>query len=199
MSKSLSYLSCCICLVLVSLAAPPIDATGEPFNSFSTGIQDASDTPVNVTDWQLQITEINGRLDLMVDILYSYNFTDDERLTIAALFLSLDNESFVQAQLHEFDPALMPATGTGGFFFANAVGDPLPFDVYQGDILYGYIEFTTTKETYISPRAALEIPIDVIRPFLFRIPPSLFYIGGIVAGILPLVIIAYCVTRRRNR
>jgi hypothetical protein len=158
-----------------------------------------SDPPVNVTEWRLQITEMNGRLDLMVDIIYSYNFTDDERLTIAALFLSLDNESFVQAQKHEFDPELMPATGTEGFFFANAVGDPLPFDVYQGNILYGYVEFTTTAEMYTSAMVALEIPIDVIRPFLFRIPPSLFYIGGIVAGILPLAIIAYCVTRKRNQ
>jgi hypothetical protein len=82
---------------------------------------------------------------------------------------------------------------------ANAVGDPLPFDVYQGNILYGYVEFTTTAEMYTSAMVALEIPIDVIRPFLFRIPPSLFYIGGIVAGILPLAIIAYCVTRKRNQ
>jgi hypothetical protein len=177
----------------------PVDALGEPSQSNATGLQDMSDSPVNVTEWSLQVTEMNGRLDLMVDILYSYNFTNDERLTRAALFLSLNNESFVQAQTHEFDPVLMPATGTGGFFFANAVGDPLPFDVLQGDILNGYVEFTTTAETYTSPRVALEIPIDVIRPFLFRIPPSLFYIGGVVAGILPLVIIAYYVTRKRDR
>jgi hypothetical protein len=155
---------------------------------------------VNVTEWRLQIIGIGGdREDLMVDILYSYNFTDSERLTLAALYLSLDNESFVQAQRHEFDPTLMPATGTGGFYFANSVGDPLPFDVYQGDILHGYVEFTTTTETYTSPRVALEIPIDVIRPFIFRIPSSLILIGGIIAGILPFVIIAYCVTRKRNR
>ena len=171
---------------------------GKPSQSISTGLQAMSDPPVNVTEWSLQITEINGRLDLMVDILYSYNFTDDERLTMAALFLSLNNESFVQAQKHEFDPVLIPATGTGGFFFANAVGDPLPFDVHQGDILNGYVEFTTTAEIYTSPRVALEIPIDVMRPFFFRIPPSLFYIGGIVAGLLPLAIIAYCVTRKRD-
>ena len=198
MLPSSSYPFCCICLVLL-LMAPPIDVMAEPSQSIVRGLQDVSDPPVNVTEWSLQITEINGRLDLMVDILYSYNFTDDERLTLAVLYLSLDNESFVQAQRHEFEPDLMPATGTGGFFFANAVGDPLPFDVYQGDTLYGYVEFATTIETYASPRVALEIPIDVIRPFLFRIPPSLFYIGGIVAGILPLVIIAYCVTRKRDR
>ncbi|MHA1924299.1 MAG: hypothetical protein ACXABV_02790 [Candidatus Thorarchaeota archaeon] len=198
MLRFLSYPFCCIWLVLL-LVAPPIDVVGLPSQSIVTSLQNMSDPPVNVTEWSLQITERNGRLDLMVDILYSYNFTDDEKLTLAALFLSLNNESFVQAQTHEFDPELMPATGTGGFFFANAVGDPLPFDVHQGDILNGYVEFTTTAEIYTSPRVALEIPIDVIRPFLFRIPPSLFYIGGIVAGLLPLAIIAYCVTRKRNR
>ncbi|MHA2020671.1 MAG: hypothetical protein ACW96N_03090 [Candidatus Thorarchaeota archaeon] len=197
MSRSLSSPFCCICLVLF-LVMTSVNASGEPSQSNATGLQEMSDPPVNVTEWSLQITEMNGRLDLMVDILYSYNFTNDERLTEAALFLSLNNESFVQAQTHEFDPMLMPATGTGGFFFANAVGDPLPFDVLQGDILNGYVEFTTTAETYTSPRVALEIPIDVMRSFLFRIPPSLFYIGGIVAGILPLAIIAYCVTRKRD-
>ncbi|MHA2070343.1 MAG: hypothetical protein ACW985_00995 [Candidatus Thorarchaeota archaeon] len=199
MSKQVSYPFVFICFVLVSPVPSPVNASRNAAHTIVTGLQDMSDPPVNVTQWSLQIAEINGRLDLMVDILYSYNFTDDERLTLATLFLSLNNESFVQAQRHEFDPALMPATGTGGFFFANAVGDPLPFDVHQGDILNGYVEFITTAETYTSPQVALEIPIDVMRPFLFRIPPSLFYIGGIAAGILPLAIIAYCVTRKRDR
>ena len=199
MSKQVSYPFVFICFVLVALVPPPVNASRNAAHTIVSGLQDMSDPPVNVTEWSLQIAEINGRLDLMVDILYSYNFTDDERLTLAMLFLSLNNESFVQAQRHEFDPALMPTTGTGGFFFANAVGDPLPFDVHQGDILNGYVEFTTTAEIYTSPQVALEIPIDVMRPFLFRIPPSLFYIGGIAAGILPLAIIAYCVTRKRER
>jgi hypothetical protein len=179
--------------------AAPADALENHSQTILHGHQDVLHPPVNVTDWKLQIADINGRLDLMIDILYSYNFSDDEKLTSAALFLSLDNVSFVQAQKHDFDPSLMPSIGTGGFYFANAFGDPLPFDVYQGNILYGYVEFTTTAETYISPLFVNEVPIDVIRPFLFRIPPSLFYIGGIMAGILPLVIIAYCVTRKRNR
>ncbi|MHA2140404.1 MAG: hypothetical protein ACXADC_04860 [Candidatus Thorarchaeota archaeon] len=199
MSRSISYPLSNICLVLILLVASPVEVYGNPSNSSVKGLQDISSQPVNVTEWRLQITEMNGRFDLMVDILYSYNFTEDERLTTASLFLSLDNESFIQAQKHEFDPELLPAIGTGGFFFANAVGDPLPFDVYEGDILYGYVVFTTTTDTYTSPRVAHEIPIDVIRPLLFRIPPILFYIGGIVAGVLPLIIIVYCVTRKRNR
>ena len=199
MSRSIAFPFVYISIVLLIVIPLPINSSQNTALSIAADFQDMSELPVNVTDWKLQVTEINGRLDLMVDILYSYNFTDDERLTTAMLFLSLDNETFIQAQKHEFDPELMPATGTGGFYFANAIGDPLPFDVYQGELLYGYVEFTTTSKTYTSPRVALEIPIDVIRPFFFRIPPSLFYIGGIVAGIFPLIIIAYCVTKRKNR
>ncbi|MFW9803006.1 MAG: hypothetical protein ACFFFC_10155 [Candidatus Thorarchaeota archaeon] len=199
MSRSAMFPFVYICIILMIVELLPVYASQNTASSISADFQDVPEVPVNVTDWKLQVTEINGRLDLMVDILYSYNFTDDERLTTAALFLSLDNETFIQAQKHDFDPELMSATGEGGFYFANAVGDPLPFDVYQGDILYGYVEFTTTFETYVSPRVALEIPIDVIRSFLFRIPPIVFYMGGLAAGILPLVIIAYCVTRRKNR
>ncbi|MFW9845789.1 MAG: hypothetical protein ACFFD6_03490 [Candidatus Thorarchaeota archaeon] len=162
-------------------------------------LQTESSPPIEVTEWRLEVGDFNGRSDLFVDVIYSYNFTDDERLTQATLYLSLDNESFVQAQKHEFDPALMDPVGSGGFYFANAAGDPLPFDVYQGDILYGYVEFTTTTEMYTSPYAANEIPIDVIRPFLFRIPAELYLIGGLVASILPIAIIAYCVTRKRRK
>ncbi|MFW9887603.1 MAG: hypothetical protein ACFFER_05435 [Candidatus Thorarchaeota archaeon] len=198
MSRSVVSLFAYICIILMIVGLLQVYASQNTTRSISADFQDMPELPVNVTDWKLQVTEINGRLDLMVDILYSYNFTNDERLTTAALFLSLDNETFTQAQRHDFDPEQMSATGEGGFFFSNAIGDPLPFDVYQGNILYGYVEFTTTSETYVSPRVALEIPIDVIRPFLFRIPPSLFYVGGIAAGILPLIIIAYCVTRRKK-
>ena len=112
-----------ICIVLVLAVPLPINASQSTPRLIATDYQDMSELPVNVTDWKLQVSEINGRLDLFVDILYSYNFTNDERLTTATLFLSLDNESFIQAQKHEYDPELMPATGTGGFFFANAVGD----------------------------------------------------------------------------
>jgi hypothetical protein len=199
MSRLLIFSLVSVYLFLMVTVALPIDVPPNASHPISLELQEISHIPVNVTDWQLLITEINGRLDLTVDIYYSYNFTDDERLVSAAVYLSLDNMSFLEAQKHEFDPELMPAAGTGGFYFANSIGDPLPFDVYQGDILYGEVQFHTTRMIYRLPAFASEIPIDVIRPFLFRVPPSLFYIGGIAAGILPLVIIAYCVTRKRNQ
>jgi hypothetical protein len=104
MSRPLSYPFCCIWLVLL-LITPPAVTSGESSHSVGARLHDMSDPPVNVTEWRLQITEMNGRLDLMVDIIYSYNFTDDERLTIAALFRSLDNESFVQARKCRWRPA----------------------------------------------------------------------------------------------
>ncbi|MGY5877345.1 MAG: hypothetical protein RTU30_16450, partial [Candidatus Thorarchaeota archaeon] len=97
------------------------------------------------------------------------------------------------------DPQLMPANGTNGFFFANSVGDPLPFDVQAGQILYGYVEVVTTDSTYRTHTFSREIPIDVLRSFLFRIPPWLFLVGGVVASILPIVLCGYLIMRTSRR
>ncbi len=163
-----------------------------------------SSTPKQIDDFgiwlsEVSLYEVNNGTDLYVDIYYNYSFDGLERTVEEMLFLSLDNETFVRAIHRNYDPLLMPANGTNGFFFANSVGDPLPFDVQAGQILYGYVEVVTTDSTYRTNTFSEEISIDVLRSFLFRIPSGLFLIGGIAASVLPIILCGYLVLRTTRK
>jgi hypothetical protein len=171
--------------------------------SISTGSvafysQTIQDTPVWISE--VSLVPINNDTDFFLDIYYGYLFGGNERTTSESLYLSLDNASFVLAMHYETDPDLMSANGTRGFFFSNAVGDPLPFDVEKGQTLYGYVEVTTTESSYRTETFSEEIPVTVIRSFLFRIPSVVIIVGGIALSIIPIVVIVYlCIRQRENR
>ncbi len=155
------------------------------------------EAPVRVTQF-LFITDSTAT-ELSLEVYYEFNFTDDERLVEAALLLSLDNDSFVTAWRHEYDPDLMEANGSAFFWLANAIGDPFPFDLEAGQTLYGYVNFTSSKTLYRSENYALSVPISVERPWLFNIPSSVIIFVGIGLTVLPFVLIAACLIWQRQR
>jgi hypothetical protein len=160
-------------------------------------------TPKNNVESPITITTVNlysvhNDTDMFVDIEYIYNFTGEERITEEKLHLSLDDDTFILAIDRLYDPNLMNATGSSGFFFANSAGDPLPFDVQKGQTLYGYIEVISTERTYKTPTFAELIPVTVMRSILFKIPGPIFIIGGISLSLLPVAIIAYLIVRKKN-
>jgi hypothetical protein len=160
--------------------------------------QTVQDSPIWVSE--VSLVPINNNTDFFLDIYYEYLFEGNERTTSESLYLSLDNTSFVLAVNYDTDPDLMSASGTRGFFFSNAVGDPLPFDVEKGQTLFGYVEVTTTDSSYRTETFAEEIPVTVIRSLLFRIPGPVILLGGIVLSILPVAVIVFvCVKQRENR
>ncbi|MGY5853166.1 MAG: hypothetical protein RTU92_06335 [Candidatus Thorarchaeota archaeon] len=167
-------------------------------------LTDQYSTPKQVDDFgiwlsEVSIFEVNNGTDLYVDIYYNYSFDGSERIVQEMLFLSLDNDTFIRAINRLYDPELMPANGTNGFFFAHSVGDPLPFDVLAGQILSGYIEVVSTESTYRTQTFSKEIPIDVLRSFLFRIPSWLLLVGGIAASVLPIALCGYLVIRTTRK
>lgn len=160
--------------------------------------QTVQDSPIWVSE--VSLAPINNDTDFFLDIYYEYLFEGNERTTSDSLYLSLDNASFVLAVHYDTDPDLMSANGTRGFFLSNAVGDPLPFDVEEGQTLYGYVEVTTTDSSYRTETFAEEVPVTVIRSLLFRIPGPVILLGGIVISILPVVVIVFvCVRQKENR
>ncbi|UCE09994.1 MAG: hypothetical protein JSW61_13635 [Candidatus Thorarchaeota archaeon] len=149
---------------------------------------------------EVDLVPINNETDFFLDIYYGFQFEGDERITSETLYLSLDNNSFVSTVHRDVNPDLMSANGTSGFFFSNAAGDPLPFDVEKGQTLFGYVEVTTTESSYRTEIFAEEIPVTVIRPFLFRIPSAVILVGGIALSVLPITVILYlCIRQRENR
>lgn len=163
--------------------------------SSSVLIQETS--PVIVTKFNLTYSEYNE--DVYLDVMYEYDFQDEERLTDATLYLSLDNDTYIIAQHHQFDPELMNASGEMGYWFANSIGDPLPFDIEEGQLLYGYVEFITTEDTYLSDVFVQTVPATVRRPWIFNIPSPIFLVGGIVLSFLPLAIVLYLCLNRRSK
>jgi hypothetical protein len=91
------------------------------------------ESPITITN--VNLYSVSNGTDMFVDIEYIYNFTGKERITEEKLHLSLDNDTFLLAIDRLYDPNLMNATGSSGFFFANSAGDPLPFDVQKGQTL----------------------------------------------------------------
>ena len=158
--------------------------------------QNNQESPITITN--VNLYSVSNGTDMFVDIEYNYNFTGEERITEEKLHLSLDNDTFILAIDRLYDPNLMNATGSSGFFFANSVGDPLPFDVQKGQTLYGYIEVISTERTYKTPTFAELIPVTVIRSILFKIPGPIFIIGGIALSLLPVAIIAYLIVKKKN-
>ena len=158
--------------------------------------KDNLEPPITIAN--VNLYSVSNGTDMFVDIEYNYNFTGEERITEEKLYLSLDNDTFILAIDRLYDPNLMNATGSSGFFFANSAGDPLPFDVQKGQTLYGYIEVISTERTYKTPIFAELIPLTVIRSILFKIPGPIFIIGGIALSLLPVAIIAYLIVRKKN-
>ncbi len=156
-----------------------------------------NEPPVWLTE--VRLYGVNNDTDMFVDIYYNYSFDSLERIKEEKLYLSLDNDTFILSIHRNYDPELMPSNGTSGFFFANSVGDPLPFDVQEGQILYGYVEVITTDSTYRTKTFSEEIPITVIRSFLFRIPSWFFFWGGIIASIVPIILCIYLVMRKSRK
>ncbi len=159
--------------------------------------QQNNEVPIWISE--VKLTEVNNGSDLFVDIYYNYSLDGSERIVEEKLFLSLDNVTFILAIHRNYDPELMPANGSSGFFFAHSVGDPLPFDIQEGQILYGYVEVITTDSTYRTLTFSRDIPITVLRSFLFRIPSWLLLVGGFAASALPIALCAYVFLRKNRR
>ncbi len=179
-------------LVLLILAVPSNAGTSTIPNHVTS-----QTTPVRVISFNL--TAVLDVPDLFLEVHYEWNFTGDERLTRATLYLSLDNSTFLVGQQHEYNQSALQSNGSAMFWLANSIGDPLPFDVQVGQTLYGYVEFATTENIYQSEVYLQEIPLSLERPLIFKIPGVVIIAGGVFLTFLPLIIVAFLYIRRRSQ
>lgn len=136
--------------------------------------------------------------DLSLEVHYAWNFTTEERLRSATLFLSLDNTTWIDAQHHEFNASDAQPNGTALFWLANSIGDPFPFDIASGQTIYGYVTFVTTLTSYTSDIYFAVAMMDIQRPLWYVIPRPVIVVLGAVLTVLPLMICGMIVWRRRS-
>jgi hypothetical protein len=152
----------------------------------------ASQIGCNLTLFTMDLLMMDS--DLVVDIHYQIDYNTSVEQIEIRLYVSLDNDSYVQGFIHKYDTSLLNETTIDAFFsYSNAIGDPLPFDVQEGQTLNTYIEVETENGVIQSAVVSEIIPIDVTRPWLFRIPTPIFAIGAIVLTITPCIILGFVV------
>ena len=101
------------------------------------------------------------------------------------LFLSLDNESWIEVDNHTIGAHNWLSNVSGTFRIINSIDQAFPFDIEQGKTLYINIELYNPNVLSFdsTPRArysnlAIVVPIDIIRPWYFTIDWTLFGIFG---------------------
>ena len=187
-----------IVMLFLTMLQPSVTGLNQITNGGCYVKSQTSQIGCNLTLFDMDIFLMDS--DLAVDINYQIDYnTSVERIEIR-LYVSLDNDSFVQGFIHEYDTNLLNETTIEAFFsYSNAIGDPLPFDVQEGQTLRAYIEVETEYGILQSTTVSEIIPIDVTRPWLFNIPTPFFVIGAIVLTIAPCIILGFIVYFYNNR
>ena len=100
--------------------------------------------------------------ELITDIHYQIEYNSSVNELMITLFLALDNESYVQGFIHQYDTSLFNDTTIDAFFsYSNLFGDPLPFDAQEGQMLHAYVEIETEFGNLV-----FKIGFRILLPFL---------------------------------
>ena len=181
-----------IVMLFVTILQPNVTGLSQITNGDCLFKTQASQVGCNLTLFDMDIFVMDS--DLVVDIHYQIDYNASVEQIKIRLYVSLDNDSFTQGFIHEYDTSLLNETTIEAFFsYSNAIGDPLPFDVQEGQTLNAYIEVETENGVIQSDIVSEIIPIDVTRPWLFNIPTPLFVIGAIVLTMSPCIILGFLV------
>jgi hypothetical protein len=152
----------------------------------------------NLTLFDMDIHTMDS--DLIIDIQYQIEYNSSVEGIEISLYLSLDNESYIEGFKHTYDTSLLNESTIDAFFsYSNVIGDPLPFNVQEGQTLYVYVEVETEYGVIQSDVISGVIPMDVTRPWLFNIPSSVFIIAAIVFTVAPCICIGFLVQSYNKR
>ncbi|MGY5877344.1 MAG: hypothetical protein RTU30_16445 [Candidatus Thorarchaeota archaeon] len=145
------------------------------------------DSPICIRNVTMSTGRLYNELVMFIDISYNYSFYGDERIIEQKCYLSLDNYTFLLAAHDSYDEGMLYANGTGSFRFKPPQSPTLPFDVQEGQILYGYVEVdTSNNSTYRTRIFSKEIIMTVIRPY-FGLDSRLVLLICVIAAI-PIVV-----------
>ena len=151
---------------------------------------------IDITDFDFTISSGESFLE----VKFCYSIPENEKISSSILYLSLDNMTFKnngESNLFVEESHCL-FSKSGGFWRSNAIGDPFPFDMKKGNILYGYIEITTNLTSYISKTTSVTIPDDITVPLWSIIAGMQNYIiiGVVIISFFLLLLIFY-VRRKR--
>ena len=148
-----------------------------------------NDSFVDLTDFKFS----NNSSESFLEVKFCYSIPVKEEISNKNLYLSLDDVIYINnGESNLFvEETHCEDSKSEGFLRSNAIGDPFPFDMKKGDILYGYIEVITNLTSYRSNTLSSIVPDNIEIPLwakLARIQLYLF-IAILMAGLVILILI----------
>ncbi|MHA2141208.1 MAG: hypothetical protein ACXADC_01945 [Candidatus Thorarchaeota archaeon] len=196
LSVSLVHILLFSSILLVQGAVHESDLVAGTFNQTQLEppiwIENASLTPIG--------------LDMSLKVFYTYNVTEHGSVSAVRLLLSLDNMSYVEGQLHEYDSHLTNGSDTARFWLSKSSRTPISFDLQAGNTLYVSVEMDFYREgdavnpwtppsSWRTASMALAVVVDYQAPF--SVPDLWVQLFAILASALGILGLVYIVARRK--